>query len=178
MAAPPAPCNLPVNDVSPLWGKSYVEMGMEGHAQHRSQGTPAFFGNAFFRRPIYLVKEDEKGPAGSFDEKLLAEPLTSLAARFPSLQQMLAPALASADQNLAAAAKSALDLDRACRGKFISRCGKRNRLAARANSKSSPATKKNPRYGSSTTRKEPALISPSRTTSQFRSKRAPTATNS
>src|ERR1700732_1809021 len=30
---------LPVSDVSPLWGKSYTEIGMEGHSQHRSQGT-------------------------------------------------------------------------------------------------------------------------------------------
>jgi LmbE family N-acetylglucosaminyl deacetylase len=115
---------LPVNGVSPLWGNSYVEMGMEGHAQHRSQGTPAFFGNAFFRRPIYLVKEDEKGPAGSFDVKLLAEPLASLGARFPSLRQTLAPALASADQNLAAAAKSALDLDRASAANSLAAAGK------------------------------------------------------
>jgi LmbE family N-acetylglucosaminyl deacetylase len=115
---------LPVNEVSPLWGNSYVEMGMEGHAQHRSQGTPAFFGNAFFRRPIYLVKEDEKGPAGSFDVKLLAEPLTSLTARFPGLEQRLAPGLASADQNLAAAAKSALDLDRAAAANSLAAAGK------------------------------------------------------
>jgi LmbE family N-acetylglucosaminyl deacetylase len=115
---------LPVNEVSPLWGKSYVEMGMEGHAQHRSQGTPAFFGNAFFRRPIYLVKEDGKGPAGSFDMKLLAEPLTSLAVRFPSLQPVLAPSLASADQSLAAASKSALELDRASAAKSLATAGK------------------------------------------------------
>jgi LmbE family N-acetylglucosaminyl deacetylase len=115
---------LPVNEVSPLWGKSYVEMGMEGHAQHRSQGTPAFFGNAFFRRPIYLVKEDQTGPAGSFDVKLLAEPLASLAARFPGLQQTLAPALASADRNLAAAAKSALDLDRSSAANSLAAAGK------------------------------------------------------
>ena len=76
---------LPINDVSPLWGKSYVDMGMEGHAQHRSQGTPSFFGNPFFRRPVSLVRENEKGdPAGGFDAKLLAEPLDSLAEQFPS----------------------------------------------------------------------------------------------
>jgi LmbE family N-acetylglucosaminyl deacetylase len=115
---------LPVNEVSPLWGKTYVEIGMEGHAQHRSQGTPAFFGNAFFRRPIYLVKEDEKGPAGSFEKTLLAEPLTSLGRRFPNLQQSLAPALASADRNLAAAAKSALDLDRAAAANSLAAAGK------------------------------------------------------
>lgn len=104
---------LPVNEVSPLWGKSYVEIGMEGHAQHRSQGTPAFFGNPFFRRPVYLIKETEKDEAdGGFDATLLAEPLDSLAARFPNLQETMTRTLASADKQLAAAAKSALDLNR------------------------------------------------------------------
>ena len=70
---------LPINDVSPLWGKSYVDMGMEGHALHRSQGTPSFFGNPFFRRPVSLVHEDEKGdPAGGFNSKLLAEPVEAI----------------------------------------------------------------------------------------------------
>jgi LmbE family N-acetylglucosaminyl deacetylase len=115
---------LPVNDVSPLWGKSYVEMGMEGHAQHRSQGTPAFFGNPFFRRPIYLVRENEKGEAGSFDVKLLDEPLASLAARFPSLQAAMAPSLDSAERQLAAAEKSALELDRAAVAKSLAGAGK------------------------------------------------------
>ena len=104
---------LPADEVSPLWGKTYVEMGMEGHAQHRSQGTPAFFGNAFFRRPVFLVAENEKGEAGKFDAQWLAEPLASLAARFPGAQAVMAPALNAADQELAAAAKSAQELDRA-----------------------------------------------------------------
>jgi LmbE family N-acetylglucosaminyl deacetylase len=116
---------MDINDVSPLWGKSYVEMGMEGHAQHRSQGTPAFFGNPFFRRPIGLARENEKGDnAGVFDAKLLAEPLASLASRFPSFQELLAPGLASADQQLAAAAKSALDLDRTAAAKSLAGAGK------------------------------------------------------
>ncbi len=116
---------LPVNDVSPLWGKSYSLIGMEGHAQHVSQGTPAFFGNPFFRRPIYLMTENEKGEAGdTFDTKLLAEPITSLAARFPSLQALMAPGLASADQALAAAEKSALEADRAAAAKSLAEAGK------------------------------------------------------
>ena len=110
---------LPADEVSPLWGKTYVEMGMEGHAQHRSQGTPAFFGNAFFRRPVFLVAENEKGDAGKFDAQLLAEPLTSLAARFPGAQATMTPALNAADQDLAAAAKSALELDRAAAAKSL-----------------------------------------------------------
>jgi LmbE family N-acetylglucosaminyl deacetylase len=114
---------LPVNEVSPLWGKSYVEMGMEGHAQHRSQGTPAFFGNPFFRRPIYLITENEKGEAGgSFDKKLLAEPLSSFA-EIPGNRILLAPALASADAHLAEARKFALALDRAAAAKALAVAG-------------------------------------------------------
>jgi LmbE family N-acetylglucosaminyl deacetylase len=115
---------LPADEVSPLWGKTYVEMGMEGHAQHRSQGTPAFFGNAFFRRPVFLVAENEKGEAGKFDAQLLAEPLASLAARFPGAQAMMTPALNAADQELASAAKSALELDRATAAKSLAAAAK------------------------------------------------------
>jgi LmbE family N-acetylglucosaminyl deacetylase len=115
---------LPADEVSPLWGKTYVEMGMEGHAQHRSQGTPAFFGNAFFRRPVFLVAENEKGEAGKFDAQLLAEPLASLAARFPGAQSTMAPALNAADRELASAAKSALELDRAAAAKSLAAAAK------------------------------------------------------
>src|SRR5271170_4005131 len=115
---------LPADEVSPLWGKTYVEMGMEGHAQHRSQGTPAFFGNAFFRRPVFLVAENEKGEAGKFDARLLAEPLASLAARFPDAQAAMAPALHAAEQELAAAAKSALELDRAAAARSLAAAAK------------------------------------------------------
>jgi LmbE family N-acetylglucosaminyl deacetylase len=104
---------LPINDVSPLWGKSYVDMGMEGHAQHRSQGTPSFFGNPFFRRPVSLVRENEKGDAtGSFDPKLLAEPFGSLAETFPSYREMLAPSLNQTPAHLEAARTAALALRR------------------------------------------------------------------
>ena len=115
---------LPTNDISPLWGKSYVELGMEGHASHRSQGTPAFFGNAFFRRPVYLIREDEKGePAGGFDAKHLAEPIATLASHFPNFQPLFAPALAHADEQLAAARKSALALDRPAAAKSLADAG-------------------------------------------------------
>jgi LmbE family N-acetylglucosaminyl deacetylase len=116
---------IPVNDVSPLWGKSYVQMGMEGHANHRSQGTPAFFGNAFVRRPVYLVRENEKGePSSPFDMKLLAEPITSLAARFPKYQSVMAPVLTKTDANLAEARKSILNLDRPAAAKILVAAGK------------------------------------------------------
>ncbi len=115
---------LPADEVSPLWGKTYVEMGMEGHAQHRSQGTPAFFGNSFFRRPVFLAAENEQGEAGKFDARLLAEPIGSLAARFPELQATMAPVLNLAEQELAAAAKSALQEDRVAAAKSLADAAK------------------------------------------------------
>ena len=122
--SPAGAVEFPVGDVSPLWGKSYVEMGMEGHAQHRSQGTPSLFGNPFFRRPVYLITEHGQEAGGGFDAKLMAEPVASLAERFPQLRDALAPALASVDQDLAAAAKSALALDREAAAKSLADAGK------------------------------------------------------
>jgi LmbE family N-acetylglucosaminyl deacetylase len=116
---------LPINDVSPLWGKSYVDMGMEGHAQHRSQGTPSFFGNPFFRRPVSLVRESEKGdPAGSFEPKLLAESLGSLAEAFPLYREMLEPSLNQTSAHLEAARGAALALNRSDAAKGLAAAAK------------------------------------------------------
>ena len=115
---------LPVNDISPLWGESYVDIGMEGHALHRSQGTPAFFGNPFFRRPIYLMGENTKDEeTGAFDPKLLSEPIPAIAARFPDLQPIMQPVLASVEQKLNDASKSALELDRDAAAKSLAEAG-------------------------------------------------------
>lgn len=116
---------LPVNDISPLLGQSYVDIGMEGHAQHRSQGTPGFFGNRFFRRPIYLERENsQEEPAGTFDSKLLAEPITAIAAHFPNLKSVMQPALASVEQYLSAARASALKLDRPAAANSLANAGR------------------------------------------------------
>jgi LmbE family N-acetylglucosaminyl deacetylase len=145
----PDAVELPVSDVSPLWGKSYTEMGMEGHALHRSQGTPAFFGNVFFRRPIYLVAENEKGTLGKFDAKVLAEPLTSLSPRFPSLQASMATRLTAADADLKAALAAARTMQRTDAATSLAQAGlqigalrneiSRNAMADRANQETSSA---------------------------------------
>lgn len=117
---------IPVNDISPLLGDSYIDIGMEGHAQHRSQGTPAFFGNRFFRRPMYLVRENSnEEPAGTFDPKLLAQPITAIASAFPDLQSTMQPVLASVDQDLDAARSSALKLDRTAAANSLAQVGKK-----------------------------------------------------
>jgi len=116
---------IPVSEVSPLWGKSYVDMGMEGHALHRSQGTPSFFGNPFFRRPVYLARENEKSDAiGKFDLKLLAEPLPSLSERFPAYRDAIAPSLSKANTNLEEARRRALLLERSQAAEDLAAAGK------------------------------------------------------
>jgi LmbE family N-acetylglucosaminyl deacetylase len=121
---PAGAVQLPVANVSALWGKSYIEIGMEGHELHRSQGTPFLFGNPFFRRPMYLITEHGQEAGGGFDAKLLAQPIESLAERFPQLRELLAPALDSADGSLAAAEKSALALDRVGAARSLAAAGK------------------------------------------------------
>jgi len=37
---------LPLDDVSPLWGKSWREIGMDAFANHRTQGVSVFYGNS------------------------------------------------------------------------------------------------------------------------------------
>jgi LmbE family N-acetylglucosaminyl deacetylase len=120
----PGGVTLPVNDVSPLWGQSYVEMGMDGHAQHRSQGTPSFFGNPYFRRLPTLIVEHGPEGSGGFDTKRLAESISSLADRYAQWQNTMAPALAAADRDLAEASKAALSLDRATAASSLARAGK------------------------------------------------------
>src|SRR5579864_4030508 len=120
----PGAVELPVNDVSAIWGKSYVEMGMEGHAQHRSQGTPSFSNNPFFRRPQPLIQEHGQQGDGGFDVKLLAEPLTSIAEQFPEMQAAMTPSLEAADKDLESAAKQALDANREAAAKSLAAAGK------------------------------------------------------
>ena len=123
-AAPVPGVLMPTSDISPLWGISYVEMGAEGRSNHVSQGTPTVFGAGFGRRQSSLAVEKGDAAAGLFDPMLLHESISSLAARFPSLQSMMAPPLASADQALASAANQTLALDRTAAAHSIAAAGK------------------------------------------------------
>ncbi|HKQ87709.1 MAG TPA: PIG-L family deacetylase [Candidatus Acidoferrales bacterium] len=125
-ASPPPPSvHIPTDEISPLWGVSYVEMGAEGHGQQPSQGTPQLFGGGFGRRQSNLVIETSQGePGGVFDPRLLDQSITSLADRYPSYKSMMAPALESADKALAAAATQELSLDRNAAAHSIAEAGK------------------------------------------------------
>jgi len=70
-----------------------------------------------------LITEQRQEAAGGFDARGLAEPITSLPARFANLRQVMEPALETADHDLALAAKSALGLDRAAAANALAQTG-------------------------------------------------------
>jgi len=91
---------LPLDDVSPLWGKTWREIGLDAFVNHRTQGISAFITSPFLRRPIAFVRED----GGQFDPAILAEPL-------PEMNPRKEEALGEADKALSAARDAALRLD-------------------------------------------------------------------
>ena len=64
---------VPVDDVSPLWGMSYREMGLAAFANHRSQGITGFLNSPFLRQQV-RIKAANGQP---FDRALLAKPITT-----------------------------------------------------------------------------------------------------
>jgi LmbE family N-acetylglucosaminyl deacetylase len=54
---PPQGYVLPLDDVSPLYGKSWRQIGLDAFTNHRTQGIATFLGSPFLRRPIALVPE-------------------------------------------------------------------------------------------------------------------------
>jgi LmbE family N-acetylglucosaminyl deacetylase len=63
---------LPLDQISPLYGRSYRQLGIDAFANHRTQGMTGFLASTFFLRPIAVVPEDGK----PFDPKTLAVNLT------------------------------------------------------------------------------------------------------
>lgn len=93
---------LPLDEISPLWGKSYRGLGLEGFANHRTQGVAAFLGSPFLRRPISLVTAD----SAKLDPARLAEPLAAL-----TLNGQPVMPLEGADRALRQARSAALGME-------------------------------------------------------------------
>lgn len=100
---------LPVDEISPLWGKTYREIGLDAFANHRSQGITNFVGSAFLRRPLVLI--DENG--GKFDPATLAVSLAQWARTEcgGAKEGCKVLELASADKKIEAAKTAALALN-------------------------------------------------------------------
>jgi LmbE family N-acetylglucosaminyl deacetylase len=99
--------SVPADEVSPLWGRSYAEIGRDGFVSHRTQGIAAFLSSPFLRRTISLARADGQ----PFEPVALAEPVTVLARRFPEYEAQLRPALEECDAQLAKADAAARALD-------------------------------------------------------------------
>jgi len=63
---------LPVDEASPLYGKSWREIGLDAFTNHRTQGIAGFLNSPFLRRPLALISED----GSKFDPDSLSVNLT------------------------------------------------------------------------------------------------------
>src|SRR6202011_1482308 len=80
---------VPADEISPIWGRSYRDISLEGYVHHRSQGVTPNLNSPFIRRP-YGLKHTTGGPASPAD---LAQPIMSLASVIPvPAEQQLAAA--------------------------------------------------------------------------------------
>ena len=98
---------LPLEEVSPLYGKSWREIGLDGFANHRTQGISAFLGSPFLRRSTALKRVD----GGALDPAILAEPLGPLDEDYEVGNKGVDPLFRAVDLALVAAHDAALRLD-------------------------------------------------------------------
>jgi LmbE family N-acetylglucosaminyl deacetylase len=103
--------SVPIGDVSPLYGKSYREIGLDAFANHRTQGISAFLGSPFLRRPVGLIPE--KG--FQFSQGMLDVSLSALAGSDSGLgcggSASYCEAVKKADETLSKARVAALRLE-------------------------------------------------------------------
>ncbi len=102
---------LPLDEVSPLYGKTWREIGLDAFVNHRTQGLAGFLNSPFLRRPIALKREDSQ----PFDPSSLAVPLTGLLGnddgKVCTAHKDWCDALKRSDQALSQARTAALALD-------------------------------------------------------------------
>ena len=98
---------LPLDDISSLYGKSWLEIGLDAFANHHTQGITGFLNSPFLHRPITLKRED----GGDFDPASLNEPLGPLDEDFEVGNRGADPLMRSVDASLVAARNAALRLD-------------------------------------------------------------------
>ncbi len=102
---------LPVDDISPLWGKSYREIALDAFVNHRSQGIAGFLGSPFLRRPLTLIAEG----GTKFEPAILDKPLHEIAGDSEGegcrYGAAFCPGLREAEGRIAEAREAALHLE-------------------------------------------------------------------
>jgi LmbE family N-acetylglucosaminyl deacetylase len=105
-----ASLQLPLDEVSPLWGKTWREIGIDAFANHRTQGISGVLGSSFLHRPIALVSESGE----KIDPAMFAQPLHTLggdtAENGCAQSSFFCPVLEHAEEDLAKAREDALSL--------------------------------------------------------------------
>jgi len=91
---------LPLDDISPLYGKSWRQIGLDAFVNHHTQGIAGFLNSPFIMRPIALVREDGK----PFDP-------STLAVSFDSWTQSVADVTCAQTKNFRCRALQARDAD-------------------------------------------------------------------
>ncbi len=98
---------LPLDEISPLYGKTWREIGLDAFANHRSQGIAVFLGSPFLRRPVALKRED----GGELNPAILAQPLGPLDEDYEEANMGVDPLMRAVDSALVEARDAALRLD-------------------------------------------------------------------
>jgi LmbE family N-acetylglucosaminyl deacetylase len=97
---------LPVDDISPLWGKSWRDIGLDAFSNHRSQGITGFLNSPFLRRPLVLIRED----GAKLDPAILARDLHDLGGP-PDAKLEIALALRGVETEIGRARAASLSLN-------------------------------------------------------------------
>jgi LmbE family N-acetylglucosaminyl deacetylase len=127
---------LPLDEVSPLYGRSWRDLGLDAFANHRTQGITGFLGSPFLRRAIALQREE----GGQLDPALLAQPLGPLDEDYEAGNLGVDPLMRTVDAALVSARGAALQLDwRAAAGLLVAAGKKINEVPVPSNSFQLPA---------------------------------------
>jgi len=102
---------LPLDEVSPLYGKTWREIGIDAFANHHTQGISGFLNSPFLKRPISLIPED----GGKFDPDTLARTIHTIGGEVEGsrckAKAVLCPGLKATEGQIADARSAALALD-------------------------------------------------------------------
>jgi LmbE family N-acetylglucosaminyl deacetylase len=105
-----ASLQLPLDEVSPLWGKTWREIGIDAFANHRTQGISGVLGSPFLHRSIALVSESGE----KIDPAMFAQPLHTLGGDATengcAQSSFFCSVLQHAEEDLAKAREDALSL--------------------------------------------------------------------
>jgi len=102
---------LPLDEVSPLYGKTWRGIGIDAFTNHHTQGISGFLNSPFLKRPISLIPED----GGKFDPETLARTIHAIGGEAEGsgckAKALLCPRLKATEDQIADARSAALALD-------------------------------------------------------------------